>query len=172
MVETETENGGSASGGSAMFDTMSGFARMWSDFAMKMMTSGMAANPGSPPPEAARQMRSAVFKAMSEQCEQFMRSPAFLDSMKQSLGAAVELRTQLNDFLNQVHHEMQSVARDDVDTIMLTIRHFESRVLDRLEQLEQRIDALAGDAAAPRPRTAGKPRSKPTPAKSAKARKR
>lgn len=168
MVETENENGGS--GGNAMFDTMSGFAQMWSDFAMKMMSSGMAANPGSPPPQAAREMRSAMFRAMSEQCEQFMRSPAFLDSMKQSLGAAVELRTQLNDFLNQVHHEMQSVSRDDVDTIMLTIRHFESRVLDRLEQLEQRIDALAGSAgASPGRPAAAKPKAK---AKSAKPSKR
>jgi hypothetical protein len=133
----------SENGKHRVFESMDAFTRMWSEFATKAMSAGMAATPGSTPPEAARQMRAAMLKAMSEQCEQFMRSPAFLEMMKQSLDAAVTLRTQVNAFLNRAHHEMQGVARDDVDSLMLTIRHFESRVLDRLEAMEQRLDDLA-----------------------------
>ncbi len=152
---SETENGKQH-----VYETMDAFTRMWGDFAMKMMTAGMAVSPGSAPPDAARQVRGAMFKAMSEQCEQFMRSPAFLEMMKQSMDAAVTLRTQVNEFLNRAHHEAQGVARDDVDNLMLTIRHFESRVLDRLEELERRIDALSAGAgrAQPKPRTQESPR--------------
>lgn len=145
----------SENGRNRMFESADAFTRMWGDFAMKMMTAGMSAQPGSAPPDAARQMRSAMFKAMGDQCEEFMRSPAFLEMMKQSMDASVSLRTQLNEFLTRMHHETQGVARDDVDTIMLTIRHFESRVLDRLEDLERRMDAIAVPA--------GKPASKPRP---------
>lgn len=145
---TDSENG------SGRFtETLGSFAQMWSDFAMKMMSAGMAASPGSPPPQAAREVRAAVFRALNEQAENFMRSPAFLDMVRQSMNAAVDLRAQLNDFLTKAHHEMQGVARDDVDTIMLTIRHFESRVLDRLEAMERRIEELAKAPAAKPSRT-------------------
>ena len=150
-----------------IFEHMDTFTRMWGDFASKMISAGMSVSPGSTPPEAARLLRSAMLKAMSEQVEQFMRSPVFMDMMKQTLDASIGLRRQLNDFLTKAHHEMQGPARQDVDHLMQTMRHFEGRVLDRIEQLEAKIDALAerdegGDQAkeAPKRKPARRGRSK------------
>ncbi len=118
------------------------FTRMWSDFASKSMGAGVAFTPNSTPPEAARQMRSAMFQAWTEYCDQFMRSAEFLDMMKQSLAASIQARKQLNDFLGQVHHEFQGVSRQDMDQIMLSLRHLERRLLDSLERVSGQLDDL------------------------------
>ena len=103
---------------------------------------GMTADPNTPPPEAARQFRSAAFRAMSEQADQFMRSPQFLEYVKQSLNAAIRGREQLNEFLTRMHHEVQSVARQDIDTVLCGIHQLESRVVERLEEIGRRLDDM------------------------------
>lgn len=118
------------------------FTRMWVDFANKMAMSSLAFQAGSTPPEAGREVRGAAFKAMSDYFEELMRSPQFLDAMKQSMDTALNLRKQFDSFLSTMQHEMQGVAREDVDSLMLTMRHMETRMLDRMEDLAGRIDAL------------------------------
>jgi transposase len=118
------------------------FTRMWSDFSSQMMKAGAAFTPDHTPPEAARDMRAAMFRAWSDYCEQFMRSEEFLKMMKQSLSASIEARKQLNEFMGRAHHEFQGVSRQDVDQMMLSMRHMERRVVDALERLDDRLEAL------------------------------
>ncbi len=125
------------------------FTRLWSEFAGKMMSSGMAFSPGNAAPEVSRDMRTAMFRAWSDYCDQYMRSPEFLEMMKQSLGASLEARKQLNDFLGRVQHEFQGASRQDVDQMMSTLQHLEQRIVDRLDdmsaefaQLQQRMQAI------------------------------
>jgi hypothetical protein len=124
------------------FSGLDMFTRMWSDFGEKMMRNGMAFPPTQNAPEAAREMRNTMFKAWSDYCDQFMRSQEFLEMMQQSLSASVTARKQLNEFLGQVQHEMQSVSRQDVDQIMLALRHMERRMVDGMERLSEQLDAL------------------------------
>ena len=51
-------------------------------------------------------------------------------------------RKHTNDFMAKVHKEMQTPSRDDIDTIQLTVRHMETRILDRLEKLAKQIEEL------------------------------
>jgi hypothetical protein len=127
------------------------FAEQWTGFAAKMAAAGMTFDPRSAPPEIARQMRGAGFQALSQYAQEFMRSPEFLGLMKQSLDASLTFRQQLNEFLTNLHHGAQGVARQDIDSLMLSVRHMETRVLDRMEELSgrldnisQRLDALEG----------------------------
>lgn len=119
------------------------FTRMWTEFASKMMGSGMGFFSQSTPPEVARQMRSTMLSAWSEYCDQFMRSDEFLTSMKRSLDVAVQARRQLNDFLGQVQHEMQGASRQDVDQVMAAIEHLERRLLNESQRLSSRLDELS-----------------------------
>ena len=41
-----------------------------------------------------------------------------------------------------VRNEMQGVSREDIDTIMLTVRHMEKRLLDRVEDLSAQVNEL------------------------------
>ena len=144
------------------------FTNMWEDLASKMGAAGMAFAPAGPLSNASRQARTAMFKAMSEACDEFMRAPQFQDMMKQSLSASIQFRKQLNDWLGRVHHEFQGTSRQDVDQLMEVIGHVERRITDSVERLSSRMDQLnarlerleraksAGKRAGPRGRGARK----------------
>ena len=80
-----------------------------------------------------RQIRSGIFQALAESWEEFMRSPQFLEGMRQWMENAITFRKMTNDFMAKVRNEMQAPSREDIDTIMLNVRHMEKRLLDRVE---------------------------------------
>jgi hypothetical protein len=124
------------------FPSPESFARIWTDFAAQMMKSGTIPFPEQSPPDAARQWRSAMFKSWSDYCDQFMRSAEFMEMMKQSLAASIAARRQLNEFLGNAQHELQGASRQDVDQIMLSLRHMERRMVDGTERLADQMKAL------------------------------
>lgn len=125
------------------FDFAASATRMWADFASRMMAAGLTFPPDKAPPEAARQMRSAMFEAMSRYYDEFMRSPQFLEGMKQAMDSAIAMRRQFNEILTRVHHELQGTARADIDSLMVAIRHLETRLLDRLEEVGGAVESLS-----------------------------
>jgi hypothetical protein len=49
-------------------------------------------------------------------------------------------------FMAKVRNEMQAPSREDMDSIMLSVRHMETRILDRVEELSAQIHALKNGA--------------------------
>ena len=118
------------------------FQKIWMDSMSKVMQSAFTLSPNSPPPEVLRQIRSGIFQALAQSWDEFMRSPQFLEGMKQWMDNAVNFRKMSNDFMAKVRNEMQAPSRDDIDTVMLTVRHMEKRLLDRVEDLAAQISQL------------------------------
>src|ERR1043165_130749 len=123
-------------------DPMAAFQKMWTDSLSKMMQTAFTFGPDSAPPEVLRQLRSGMFQALAESWEEFMRSPQFLEGMKQWMETAVAFRKVTGEFLAKARNEMQAPSREDIDTIMLNIRHMEKRLLDRVEDLSREVAAL------------------------------
>src|SRR5205823_2035061 len=118
------------------------FSRMWLNFASEMSKAGVSFVPGQSPQAGAQEMRSALFRAMSEYCDQYMRSPQFQETMKQSLNGAIQLRKQFNDFLSNAQHEFMGAGRQDVDQLMLVMRHLEQRMVDGFERISSQVGSL------------------------------
>ena len=118
------------------------FFEMWADLASKMATAGMSVAPDAPPPQAARQMRAAMLEAMSQYADQFMRSPQFLEFSRSSLDASLQAREQFNEFLTKLRHDLQGVARQDVQSMLSGVHQMERRVIDRLDQIDKRLTEL------------------------------
>ena len=147
-------NPGNGEGGST-----EAFTKFWTDMFSRMTPPGGVGMPFAPPSpeETAKQMRQAMFDSWAKHCEDFMRSDVFLDSMKKSMDGALAFRQKLNDFLTKILQESQIPARSDTEAILLAVRRMEEKVLDRMESLTQRVEALeAGneDRAAPGARSA------------------
>ncbi len=123
------------------------FSKMWTDFASRMVSAGLAFQPEQAPPEAARALRGASFQALSRYAEEFMRSPQFLEAMKESMDAAMTFRNMMNEFLGRTQFELQGVSRGDVDALTTRLKHMEMRILERLDDLSGRLAALEGQAA-------------------------
>jgi hypothetical protein len=133
------------------------FQKIWAETMSRLMQAAFTFSPNSPPPEVMGQIRSGIFQALAESWEQFMRSPQFLEGMKQWMENAIAFRKMTNNFMGRVRNEMQAPSRGDIDSIMLTVRHMETRLLDRVEQLAAQVAQLGGKNAG----TAAHPRAKP-----------
>jgi hypothetical protein len=115
------------------------FQKIWMDSMSKIMQTAFAFGNSSPPPDVLKQIRSGIFQALAQSWEEFMRSPEFLESMKQWMDTAINFRKMSNDFMAKARNEIQAPSRDDIDTVMLTVRHMEKRLLDRVEDLAVKI---------------------------------
>lgn len=86
-------------------------------------------------PEALRRARTAWFQSQASAWDQYLRSPAFLEAMRQFLSHTIALRRVTNDWLARVRGEFQGVSREDIGAVLLSVRHLEKRMLDRIEEL-------------------------------------
>lgn len=136
---------------------------MWADLATKMATAGLSAAPDVPPQQAARQVRAAVFEAMSQSADRYMRSPQFLELTRTSLDASLQFREQFNEFLTKLRHEMQGVARQDVQSVLAGVHQMERRVMERLDELDKRLDDLAARLGGPAPGAAASQAARKAP---------
>lgn len=141
-------------------DEAAAFQKIWTESFSKILQASFTMGPNSPPPEVMRHIRSGIFQALSQSWEEFMRSPQFLEGMRQWMENAVNFRKLTNDFLARARNEIQAPSRTDVDTIILSVHHMEKRLLDRIEQLSNQVAALqsrsAGNGKAPRAQTSKK----------------
>jgi hypothetical protein len=126
------------------FDQAAQLTNLWMDFTSRMMASTKAFVPEHAPPQIAKEIRATMFSAMSEQAEKFMRGPQFLEVMRHSMQQSIAMRKQLNDLLTKAHHNVQAVARQDVDTLLLSVRHLEGRLLEQMEGVVDRLEAISG----------------------------
>ncbi len=83
-----------------------------------------------------------MLKASADWWQQWLRSPEFLDGMRQAFDASVQMRRQFNDFLGQMHHDMQGVSRQDVDQLMRAMRHVERRAVDGLDRIAEQLEEI------------------------------
>jgi hypothetical protein len=134
------------------------FQKIWMESMSKLMQTAFTLTPNSPPPEILRQIRSGIFQALAQTWEEFMRSPQFLEGMKQWMETAINFRKITNDFMAKIRNEMQAPSRDDIDTILLSVRHMEKRLLDRVDELaaqvaelKQQVGPATGRRTAPKP---------------------
>src|SRR5438552_11130235 len=118
------------------------YQKIWMETFSRMMQTAFTSAPDSAPPEILRQMRSGIFQALAQSWDEYLRSPQFAESVKQWMDSAIFYRKMTNDLLTKSRHETQDVAREDIDSVLLAVRHMEKRILDRVEDLSARVEAL------------------------------
>lgn len=123
-------------------EQVNAFQKIWTESMTKMMQTAFTMAPNSAPPEVLRQIRSGLFQALAQSWDEFMRSPQFLEGMKNWMDNAINFRKLSNDFMARVRNELQAPSREDIDTVMLSVRHMEKRLLDRVEELARQVSEL------------------------------
>ena len=140
------------------------FSRFWLDLMSKMSGSAFAPTGAPTQDETMKRMRQAFFDAWAKHCDEFLRSDAFLDVLKKSMDSALAFKQELNEFMTKALHDKQMPARSDTDSILMVLRSMEDRVLDRIDRLSRRVDALEDPTSgAPPDSGAGKRRAKGVP---------
>src|ERR1700736_588801 len=121
------------------FDQVAAFQKLWTDSFANMTSVWSQFSPGSPPLEEMRQMRGGMLKVLAETWDEYIRTPLFMEMMKGSLNGALDLKRMARDGMNRVHEQFETPSKEDIDGVLLAIRHVEGRLLDRLEGLDDRV---------------------------------
>lgn len=164
-----------------VFQQAAVFQKMWTESFSEMAQVWTQYSPNEPPPDAMRQMRSGMLKVMTQSWDDFVRTPQFLEYMKQGMDGAMNFKKMSADFMSKAHHSTESPAREDIDGILLAIRHMERRLLDRIEEVDgsvaavgRRLNGLEAQAQAQAPEPAPAPKratARKAPARKAAPRK-
>jgi len=140
------------------------FSRFWMDLMSKMSGTPFAPTASQLQDDTMRRMRQAFFDAWAQHCDEFLRSDAFLEVMKKSMDSALAFKQELNEFMTKALHDQQMPARSDTDSILVVLRSLEDRVLERIDRLSHRVDALESTVSGASPEAAtGKRRPKGVP---------
>ncbi|MGH7130513.1 MAG: hypothetical protein ACREJO_01000 [Phycisphaerales bacterium] len=94
-------------------------------------------------PEAMRRMQGAFLEAMAQYAEQYMRSPQFLESMKKSMGQAMQFRQQMDDFLkSNMSSAFESATGGANSEILGAIRQSTEQIQAKIAKIEERVADL------------------------------
>jgi len=126
------------------FDQIAAFQKLWADSFANMAGVWSQFSPGSPPSDEMRKMRGGMLKVLAETWDEYMRTPQFMEMMKGSLNGVLDLKRMARDGMNRVHEQFETPSKEDIDGVLLAIRHVERRLLDRLEGLDDRVANLDG----------------------------
>ena len=123
-------------------DQVAAFQKLWTDSFANMASVWSQFSPASPPSDEMRKMRGGMLKVLAETWDEYMRTPQFMEMMKGSLNGALDLKRMARDGMNRVHEQFETPSKEDIDGVLLAIRHVERRLLDRLEGLDDRVANL------------------------------
>jgi hypothetical protein len=87
-------------------------------------------------------LRNGVLKAVSRTWEEYMRTPEFMEAMRESMKNSVQWKKMAKDSTNQMHTAMGSATKDDMQGVMEAVQHVEHRVLDHLEGMEVKMEDM------------------------------
>jgi hypothetical protein len=121
------------------FDQVAAFQKLWMDSVANMASVWSQFSPGAPPADEMRKMRGGMLKVLGETWDDYMRTPQFMEMMKASLNGALDLKRMARDGMNRVHEQFENPSKEDLDGVLMAIRHMERRLLDRLDGLAERV---------------------------------
>ncbi len=127
------------------FEQAAAFQKMWMDTMTGMTRVWSAYSPEKPPPEQLKNMRNQTLRAIASSWEEFMRTPQFMEMMRDSMNNGMAWKGAAKEGIDRIHATMQTAAKKDIDGVLLAIRHVEKRVLDRIETLQENIEELDAD---------------------------
>src|SRR4029078_13633326 len=82
------------------------------------------------------------FDTVSKSAEAYMRSPAFLQSMKQNTDAAIKLKRQANDLANEMARNANIPTTGDISGLFERLHSVEEVILSRLVRIDERLESI------------------------------
>jgi hypothetical protein len=124
------------------FEQVAAFQKLWADSILKIGEAWSKYSPGSPPVDEMRKMRSGMLEVLAETWDEYLRTPQFMELMRASLNGVLDLKRVAREGMNRVHEQFENPSKQDIDDVLLAIRHVERRLLERIEGLDDRVVTL------------------------------
>src|SRR3974377_2047086 len=111
------------------FEQAAAFQKLWMDSFADMAGVWSQFSPVPPPSDEMRKMRGGMLKVLAETWDEYMRTPQFMEVMKASLNGALDLKRMAREGMNLVHEQFENPSKEDIDGVLLGIRHWARRRL-------------------------------------------
>lgn len=82
------------------------------------------------------------FDAMSKSMDAYLRSPAFLQTMKHNTDVVVKMKRQADDLAAEMARNANIPTTSDISGLFERLHSIEEVILHRLAHLEERLDAI------------------------------
>lgn len=123
-------------------DQASALMKIWAESWTKLAEGSFSFSSGAAPPEILRQIRSGFLQALARCWDEYLRSPEFAQRMKEMMDGALAVRKVGNELLSKTQRDLGVVNQEDLDAVLLSLRHLQNRVLERLDGISNQVAAL------------------------------
>jgi hypothetical protein len=89
-----------------------------------------------------KQLHQRWLDAVSQSLENFMRTPAFLEAMKQNLKVITDLKGFQNQVAQGAVHQLGMPLADDITGLFERLNSVEQKILTRLGAVDSRLKAV------------------------------
>ncbi|MCB1123789.1 MAG: hypothetical protein KJT03_19700, partial [Verrucomicrobiae bacterium] len=96
----------------------------------------------NPPPDELKKMRNGVLQVVSQTWDEYMRSPEFMQAMRDNLNNSMQWQKWAKDNANKVQSAMGSATKVDMEGVLVAIQHVERRVLDCLDDMQSKLQGV------------------------------
>jgi len=123
-------------------DPTTALAKLWSDSCSRLIQAATSFSPETAPPELLRQIRGGLMQALTQSWQEYLRSPQFLEGMKQMMEQAVAFQKFSAAVLTKTRHATEGVAHEDMESLRAALGQMESRLARRMDALSAEITQL------------------------------
>lgn len=135
MAENKTSNGN-------VNPVVQPFVEFWSDYAKRADDTAKQFLDGIDDNTNLKTWQRRWFDAVSKSADAYMRSPMFLQVMKQNTDAAVRLKRQSDDLASEIARNANIPTASDISGLFERLHSIEEIILGRLGRIDERLEAI------------------------------
>ena len=124
---------------------MQPFVDFWSDYVAQASESTREFLDGIDDQTNLKTFQRRWLDAVSKSMDSYLRSPAFLQAMKQGNDAVVKLKRQTEDVASEIARNTNVATASDISGLFERLHSIEESILGRLSGIEQRLNAMDGE---------------------------
>jgi hypothetical protein len=118
------------------------FVRFWSDYAEQTNQVYRQLFGGLEDGSGLKSWQRKWMDALSESADAYMRTPAFLQMMKQHNDAVVKLKSKSDDLASELARNANIPTAGDISGLFERLKCIEQTILDRLKSIEDRLGGI------------------------------
>lgn len=118
------------------------FADVWSEYIQQANDATREMLDGYDDGAELKSWQRRWMNAIGESMEAYMRTPAFLETMKQNTDMAVKFKRQIDDWTSEAARNANLPTASDISGLFERLHSVEEVILKRLERIDERLTAL------------------------------
>ncbi|MCG8448660.1 MAG: hypothetical protein MI725_03645 [Pirellulales bacterium] len=118
------------------------FLELWSSYLERTMEATKAILEGSFSQVRDHAKQKESFEAVSKSLDDFLRSPVFLQAMKQHVDSIIEAKRAGINLATTIDQDENLTSDDNINEILQRFSGTEQMILNRLDQIERRLDKI------------------------------